>query len=187
MLEANQLSVFAKLHVRFRQRHAFDAPHFRIGGQQKRQLRLQRNLKRIFAKWTLPAVDDRPARPPSPHRGAWPSPKLWQSPRLAPRTLPLLRASAGRWTQIPTRRCASTRMPSPIDSDCASVPTCPFFVVRSRWRMMHHAHIGVSGAAQRAVSSDRMQSPTYELIVRFRSYRIAPKTNQGRKPFSCAS
>src|SRR5580704_7840174 len=29
---------------------------------------------------------------------------------------------------------ASTRTPSPIDSDCASVPTCPFFVVRSRWR-----------------------------------------------------
>src|ERR1700722_7185217 len=29
---------------------------------------------------------------------------------------------------------ANTRTPSPIDSDCASVPTCPFFVVRSRWR-----------------------------------------------------
>src|SRR5580698_8358209 len=29
---------------------------------------------------------------------------------------------------------ASTRTPSPIDSDCASVPTCPFFVVRSRCR-----------------------------------------------------
>src|ERR1700722_8704642 len=29
---------------------------------------------------------------------------------------------------------AKTRTPSPIDSDCANVPTCPFFVVRSRWR-----------------------------------------------------
>src|SRR5215831_10840476 len=29
---------------------------------------------------------------------------------------------------------ASTRTPMPMDSDSASVPTCPFLVVRSRWR-----------------------------------------------------
>src|SRR5271170_5619967 len=29
---------------------------------------------------------------------------------------------------------ANTRIPSPIDSDCANVPICPFFVVKSRCR-----------------------------------------------------
>ncbi len=35
----------------------------------------------------------------------------------------------------PQAPLARTRMPMPMDSDWARVPTAPFFVVRSRWRM----------------------------------------------------
>jgi len=47
----------AKLQIRFGQRDAFHATHLCIHGQQQLELRLQRNLERIFSERALPAVE----------------------------------------------------------------------------------------------------------------------------------
>ncbi len=46
----------AKLHARFRERHAFYAAHFGVGSEQQCDLRFQRNLEGVFAEGTLPTV-----------------------------------------------------------------------------------------------------------------------------------
>ena len=57
MLEANQLSDLAKLHVGFGEGDALDAAHFGVGIEQQRKLGLQRNFEGVFAKGALPTVD----------------------------------------------------------------------------------------------------------------------------------
>ncbi len=46
----------AKRHGSFRERHALDARHFTIGGEQQIQLAFERNLERILDVWILPGV-----------------------------------------------------------------------------------------------------------------------------------
>src|ERR1035437_4709967 len=52
--------------------------------------------------------------------------------------------------------CAITRIPIPSDSDSASVPTWPFFVERSRWRMSMTRASAYVAPRTRAVSSAQL-------------------------------
>jgi len=56
MLEANQESIFAELHIGFGERDAFDATHFGVGREEQCELCFQGNFKGVFAEGALPAI-----------------------------------------------------------------------------------------------------------------------------------
>ena len=135
MRRGEQLLDAAKAHGSFRQRDALDARHFAVGGQQQIQLALERNLERVFDVGILPGVRVGLDRAPFRRRA-----------RLASADAFAMATASAAQAAIPSRvrrsveakphdPCAITRMPMPKDSDSASVPTCPFFVERSRRRI----------------------------------------------------
>src|SRR5450631_3438411 len=63
----------------------------------------------------------------------------------------------------PQAPLAKTRIPNPIDSDCAKVPTCPFFVVRSRCRKCITRTSAYFAPRTRAVSKAWMERSHIEL------------------------
>jgi len=126
-------SILRNLQVGFRQASRLHPPHLRIRAKQQIQLCLQRNFERILAKRALPAID------------VSCSSAITTSLRLAIAEAFAIDTACAAQAVTPSRvnrsveanpqaPLANTRIPSPIDSDCASVPTCPFFVVRSRCR-----------------------------------------------------
>jgi len=80
----------------------------------------------------------------------------------------------------PQPSLAKTRTPSPIDSDCASVPTCPFFVVRSRWRRCITRTSAYLAPRSRAVS--RQCEARSHIKCPQTNYRSFPKKKNGAKP-----
>ena len=94
----------AKRHGSFRERHALDARHFLVRGQQQIELAFEWNAERVLDVRDSARCPDTPRPAPSRRRGAWRAPTPWQWPRPRRRRLQFPLASGGRWKQIPTIR-----------------------------------------------------------------------------------